>query len=84
MRDPIASPGPIPCNNPSSAYPPGQSQWRWSAAIGQWNLVGCNCSGECVVPPGIPGTYDGQLQNMQCVACGPITDGAGIKSEDSA
>lgn len=84
MSDPIASPGPIPCLNPSPAYPAGQSQWRWVAAIADWNLVGCNCSGECAVRPGFLGTYDGQLQNTACVVCPSGTGGTDLKAEDAA
>lgn len=81
MPSPTAGLDPRPCEKVTPNIPTGQSQWRWSAAIGQWNLVGCNCSGESVIPPGVPGTYDGQLEFMECVSINSGTDGTDVRGQ---
>jgi hypothetical protein len=62
----------IPCTITDQAVATGMSKWAWSAAIGQWNLIGCNCSGQFVVPPGVAGTFDGQVAYMECIELPPV------------
>jgi hypothetical protein len=83
MRNSNPAPLPIPCDSVDTSIPAGQSQWRWSTAVGQWNLVGCNCSGDCSVPPDFIGSYDGQVQNMLCVKCPDATGGRDEQAEDA-
>jgi hypothetical protein len=67
MNDAPPPPQPCPQNDPT--VPSGQASWSWSQAIGQWNLVGCNCTGDCIAPPDFIGAYDGQVQNTACFPC---------------
>lgn len=41
--------------------------WRWSSGLGVWQAWSDFC-GDCVCsgPPSTPGTFNGELQNVDC------------------